>query len=529
MVTLNRQFNQEDNDIFDVNKIEADIDAIMTAINNGLDPENVKTMVDLDNITIDQAIVTAFSNLGPLVTILSWYAKVLKAIKGTNNWYDDAADTIKNLDSRISSNDADITNLQNGKADQTSLDDLAGVGRTTETVKGTNDDLQGHKNRTDNPHNVTPSQLNVYTKTEMQTSGQAQVHWDNLTNIPPMADASWKPPVATANDLPTTGNNDGDLRIVLDKDTVYTWDAGTSSWKVIGASGSGISDHGTLKGLADDDHTQYLRTDGARALTGNQDFAQNQALNMVEHKGTAFPTTPVVGQRFFRTDLDHAFIYTSAGEWVKVSGYGSLIRREKFTASITGDEQFTLIGGQYELGKNALLVFVNGNIVDHTEDDATHFTVTVNAGDTVIAWYLQNSPVVTIQADGTLQANLNADMLDGKHASEFADKATVDAHLADDAAHGYHGKSIEYDWNTDNLVIQERHFDAIGGSGGIGNLIKQIDYTWNTDGTVQSEAYTLKDYDTGGTLIRTRQFTISYTWNTDKLPTLIDISDITEV
>lgn len=33
---------------------------------------------------------------------------------------------------------------------------------------------------------------------------------------------------------------------------------------------SALTDHGALGGLADDDHTQYLRTDGTRALTGDQ-------------------------------------------------------------------------------------------------------------------------------------------------------------------------------------------------------------------------------------------------------------------
>ena len=32
---------------------------------------------------------------------------------------------------------------------------------------------------------------------------------------------------------------------------------------------SGPADHGTLAGLADDDHTQYLLADGTRALAGN--------------------------------------------------------------------------------------------------------------------------------------------------------------------------------------------------------------------------------------------------------------------
>ena len=39
-----------------------------------------------------------------------------------------------------------------------------------------------------------------------------------------------------------------------------------------GGGGGGTSDHGSLTGLGDDDHTQYLRTDGARAGTGIQEL-----------------------------------------------------------------------------------------------------------------------------------------------------------------------------------------------------------------------------------------------------------------
>ena len=37
----------------------------------------------------------------------------------------------------------------------------------------------------------------------------------------------------------------------------------------LAGGGGGVSDHGELDGLADDDHTQYLRADGTRALAGN--------------------------------------------------------------------------------------------------------------------------------------------------------------------------------------------------------------------------------------------------------------------
>lgn len=35
---------------------------------------------------------------------------------------------------------------------------------------------------------------------------------------------NWKSPVMTFNDLPMSGNDNGDVRIVIDINVVYTWD-----------------------------------------------------------------------------------------------------------------------------------------------------------------------------------------------------------------------------------------------------------------------------------------------------------------
>jgi hypothetical protein len=85
--------------------------------------------------------------------------------------------------------------------------------------------IDTHIVRIDNPHTVTASQVGAYTKTEVQTSGSATLHWDNLTNIPNLADASWKSSVASRATLPLTGNSLSDQRVVLDdgdgKQAVY--------------------------------------------------------------------------------------------------------------------------------------------------------------------------------------------------------------------------------------------------------------------------------------------------------------------
>jgi len=75
------------------------------------------------------------------------------------------------------------------------------------------------------------------------------------------------------NDLWTNTDTD-EAYICLDITTsAAVWSSITA------AGGGGVTDHSALNGLGADDHTQYLLTDGTRALTGNQDFGGNVADN----------------------------------------------------------------------------------------------------------------------------------------------------------------------------------------------------------------------------------------------------------
>lgn len=60
-------------------------------------PDNSVTDAKIGNRTVDQAISTAYGNTGPLTTILSWFTKVFKEVKGTTNWYDTAAASIATI------------------------------------------------------------------------------------------------------------------------------------------------------------------------------------------------------------------------------------------------------------------------------------------------------------------------------------------------------------------------------------------------------------------------------------------------
>jgi hypothetical protein len=53
-----------------------------------------------------------------------------------------------------------------------------------------------------------------------------------------------------------------------------------NTWQVFTGGSAGVSDHGALTGLTDDDHTQYLLSSGARALSGDLDAGGNQLTNL---------------------------------------------------------------------------------------------------------------------------------------------------------------------------------------------------------------------------------------------------------
>lgn len=78
----------------------------------------------------------------------------------------------------------------------------------------------------DGSADITAAQIGVYTKTELQTSGQSVVDWANIANKPNLADGSWKPSVADRASLPLVGNVVGDQRVVLNdgdgKQAIYT-------------------------------------------------------------------------------------------------------------------------------------------------------------------------------------------------------------------------------------------------------------------------------------------------------------------
>jgi len=85
------------------------------------------------------------------------------------------------------------------------------------------------------------------------------------------------------------------------------------------------------------------------------------------------------------------------------------------------------------------------------------------------------------------------------------------------------GRSVTLDWAANKLPNWQKFWS---GAAGTGNLIKQIDYTWS-EMFCQTEQYTFYDYSETGTLLRTRQCLVTYTWDENNLCTGIDVGLIT--
>lgn len=80
------------------------------------------------------------------------------------------------------------------------------------------------------------------------------------------------------SDVVTSISKQGDAQL---KGNVTFTGAGsvtlTQAGQNIEIAGTGITDHGALSGLLDDDHSIYILVDGSRAFTGNISFGNNQA------------------------------------------------------------------------------------------------------------------------------------------------------------------------------------------------------------------------------------------------------------
>ena len=253
-------------------------------------------------------------------------------------------------------------------------------------------------------------------------------------------------------------------------------------------------DHGSIAGLADDDHAQYLRTDGTRVLSANWDAGafEIRALKFQSDQvtGTApftiASTTMVTNLNADMVDGSHASAFSLAGhthpstditDWAEAvqdtagamfvgntetgitvtyqdaDGTVDLVLDTEWIEDLVGamlsGNTETLITVTYQDGDGTIDFVVNEANIDHgsiaglADDDHSQYlrtdgTRALSADWDAGAFEIRALKFESDQATGpapftiastTVVTNLNADLLDGSHASAFS--LTAHDHDAD--------------------------------------------------------------------------------------------------
>lgn len=118
---------------------------------------------------------------------------------------------------------------------------------------------------------------------------------------------------------PTSG------QIAFDSDDGYLLFYDGTSWvQVVDANTSGVTDHGALSGLLDDDHPQYLLLDGDRArnpVTGGIDVSDGY-LTLPNYADPATQIgSPEIGDIAYDTDDGYVVVYNGTS-WVNIGNGG---------------------------------------------------------------------------------------------------------------------------------------------------------------------------------------------------------------
>lgn len=119
-------------------------------------------------------------------------------------------------------------------------------------------------------------------------------------------------------------------------------------------------DHGSIDGLSDDDHSQYLRTDGTRELSGDWDYGSNTI------SGTGRVIAGLIDLDYldFNSDLVDPIEKTGRLFWDRINHCLSIYDADSDTTLQIGQENYVRIinNNSYEI-PNGSAVYINGSTV----------------------------------------------------------------------------------------------------------------------------------------------------------------------
>lgn len=207
---------------------------------------------------------------------------------------------------------------------------------------------------------------------------EADAASDDLATITPSKGVGDFLIIVPANDARSivikhgTGNiatfNGADITLDTDDHWAMMVRIGTR-WLVIANVATGAAtDHGTLSGLGDDDHTQYSRTDGARAITGLQEMLGIHLTDATELTIASGAITATQSQHRVDTEADAAS--DDLDTITMASGAGSML----FIAPAHTDRSIVLKHGTGNIA--------TWNGEDVTLDNTAHWAMLMRFGTT---------------------------------------------------------------------------------------------------------------------------------------------------
>lgn len=165
---------------------------------------------------------------------------------------------------------------------------------------------------------------------------------------------------------------------------------------------TGVTDHGALTGLADDDHTQYLLISGSRAMTGDL----NMGSNAITSATTIYLNLVTKTADYTATNADHAIFVDASGGDVTITlpaGTSKKVFLIKRT-SVTGTVYVEGTGEYFNEGSYLTLDYAGTEVVE-VEWDGTVWQV-IRRYQRAAADILTGFPVMmTTDAIGTIAAD----------------------------------------------------------------------------------------------------------------------------
>lgn len=137
-------------------------------------------------------------------------------------------------------------------------------------------------------------------------------------------------------------------------------------------------DHDLLTGLSDDDHAQYIRTDGTRAFIGDQSFAGFKAVAMACDNGSILPTSPANGQWFRHTPIGRDWLYQAIRKSVVSWDEANSIITANSHGLSTGDLIYFSAGSIVPLYLSTEIPYYVIRLTDNTFKIATTFSFAIS-------------------------------------------------------------------------------------------------------------------------------------------------------